>query len=423
MNAMVLRGVSIEGAAPHDLGVLGGRLVDAAEVPAGAEEIDAHGLVLLPGLVDLHTHLREPGPGTSETIATGTRAAARGGFTTVFAMANTTPTTDCVEVAEAVADSAARESSADVHVVGALTKGLGGTELADMRGMADSRARVRYFSDDGHCVTDPAIMREALIAARDVGGVVAQHSQEHRLTEDSQMNEGARAEALGLPGWPPMAEEIIIARDAIMAHHLGARVHTCHLTTKGAVDVVRWAKAQGYPLTAEATPHHMFLTEESAGENAIFKVNPPLRTQEDVDAVRDAFADGTIDVLGTDHAPHPDDQKAQDWCSAPMGMLGLEHALAVVHEVFIETGRMTWSQVAERMSRTPARIAGLPLVHDRPLRAGDEATFCLVNPSAPWRVEPTEVVSIGHNTPYAGHTFNARVVLTVRRGEVTHSPL
>lgn len=435
MTTLILRGVSVEGGEPVDLAVVEGRLAAAADAaePAGAgartsegagvREIDAAGLVLLPGLIDVHTHLREPGPGTAETIATGTRAAARGGYTTVFAMPNTVPTTDSVEVAETVADSAARESSCDVRVVGALSRGLKGEELADIAGMAASRARVRFFSDDGMCVTDPALMREALIAVRDAGGVLAQHSQETHLTPGAQMNEGARAESLGLPGWPPMAEEVIIARDAIMAHHLGARVHACHLTTRGGVEVVRWAKAQGYPITAEATPHHLMLTEDLAGEDPIFKVNPPLRTREDVEAVQAALVDGTIDVVGTDHAPHPDDQKAQHWCSAPMGMLGLESALAVVAELFVTTGRMTWSDVAERMSRAPARLGGVEMVQGRPLAPGDEATFCLVDPHANWEVVAGDVASIGHNTPFAGRRFQARVMLTVRRGEITHDLL
>lgn len=420
---LLIRGVSIEGGPAADVAVVGDRLAAPEAAGPDAATIDGSGLVLLPGLIDLHTHLREPGDGTAETIASGTRAAARGGYTTVFAMANNSPVTDSADRAETVAASAAREASADVVVVGALTRGLAGEQLADIAGMAASRAAVRYFSDDGACLTDPALMREALIAVRDAGGVLAQHSQEHALTPGAQMNEGARANRLGLPGWPPLAEEVIIARDAIMAHHLGARLHVCHVSTAGAVEVVRWAKAQGFPVTAEATPHHLLLTDELAGTDPQFKVNPPLRSLADRDAVRAGLVDGTIDVVATDHAPHPDASKATDWCHAPNGMLGLESALAVVADVFVATGRLSWSDVAQRMSRRPAEIGGIAAAPTRALTVGDEATFCLVDPAAGWTMRAADVASIGHNTPYAGHRFDARVVLTLRRGEVTHSLL
>ncbi|MHB1475039.1 MAG: dihydroorotase [Dermatophilaceae bacterium] len=421
MTALVLRNVRPLGGAPCDLGIAGGRVIAAQDIPSDARTVDCSGLIALPGLVDLHTHLREPGCPEAETVESGTLAAARGGYTAVFAMANTYPVADTATIVERVASLGRQTGRCDVYPVGAVSAGLGGLRLADIGGMAASSARVRMFSDDGKCVADSALMRDALTAVRDVGGVLAQHAQDPRLTLEAQLNEGRVSNDLGLPGWPAMAEEAIIARDVVMAHHLGARLHICHVSTVGSVEIIRWAKAQGFPVTAEVTPHHLTLIDELARtKDARFKVNPPLRTAEDVKAVGDALVDGTIDVVATDHAPHPRKDKAQEWSSAPMGMLGLETALAIVAEVFVETGRLNWQDVALRMSGRPAEILGITDEHGNDLVPGANATLCLVDPSRPWSVNPESLASLSANTPFGGRQLRARVVATVLRGEITH---
>ena len=314
---------------------------------ASATTIDADGLVVLPGLVDLHTHLREPGYEQSETVLTGTQAAALGGFTSVFAMANTLPVADTAGVVEQVLRLGDEAGYATVRPIGAVTKGLEGLQLAELGAMANSRAAVRVFSDDGKCVFDPLIMRRALEYVKTFGGVIAQHAQEPRLTVDAQMNEGEVSARLGLAGWPAVAEESIIARDVLLAEHTGSRLHICHLSTAGSVDVIRWAKKRGINVTAEVTPHHLLLTDERAESyDARFKVNPPLRLAEDVMALREALADGTIDIVATDHAPHPIESKDCEWGAAAFGMVGLESALAVVQTTMVETGLIGWADVA-----------------------------------------------------------------------------
>ncbi len=285
--------------------------------------VDCDGLIALPGLVDLHTHLREPGREDAETIATGGAAAARGGYVAVCAMANTTPVADSVSVVERVHAVGVKSGQCHVQPVGAVSQGLAGRELADIAGIAASSATVRVFSDDGNCVYDAALMREALRAAKAVDGVIAQHAQEPTLTVAAQVNEGRASDTLGLPGWPSVAEDVIVARDCILARDTGARLHICHVSTEGSVEVLRWAKRQGCSVTAEVTPHHLLLTEEQVIEtrDPTFKVNPPLRTSRDVAALREAVADGTIDAIATDHAPHPPSEKQLGWCEAPMGML------------------------------------------------------------------------------------------------------
>ncbi|MFV0285503.1 MAG: dihydroorotase, partial [Demequina sp.] len=303
---IVITHVSLYGDTPSDLVIVDGTIasLDAADAPANARTIDGSGLIALPGLVDLHTHLREPGREDAETIETGSRSAARGGFTAVHAMANTTPTADTAGVVELVASRGREVGLVDVYPVGAVTVGLGGTQLSEMGAMANSRAQVRVFSDDGKCVHDPLLMRRALEYVKTFDGVVAQHAQEPRLTEGSQMHEGLVSAELGLAGWPAVAEESIIARDVLLAEHVGSRVHICHLSTAGSVEIVRWAKSRGIQVTAEAMPHHLLLTDESArGYDPRVKVNPPLRTQEDVDALRAGLVDGTIDLVATAHAP------------------------------------------------------------------------------------------------------------------------
>ena len=337
----LIRGATLADGARTDILLAGGRIAELGSglSRAGASTIDADGLIALPGLVDLHTHLREPGSEQSETVLTGSRAAARGGFTGVFAMANTSPVQDTAGVVEQVLALGEQAGYVTVQPIGAVTVGLAGERLAELGAMASSRARVRVFSDDGFCVADPLLMRRALEYVKAFDGVVAQHAQEPRLTEKAQMNEGALSGELGLTGWPAVAEESIIARDVLLAEHVGSRLHVCHVSTAGSVDVIRWAKARGIQVTAEVTPHHLLLTEELVvGYDARFKVNPPLRRREDVEALRAGLADGTIDIVATDHAPHPVEAKDCEWDAAANGMVGLESALSVVHASVIANG-------------------------------------------------------------------------------------
>ena len=421
MTALLIRGASLLGGETADLRVRGGAIVDRGSlaVEAGERVIDAAGLVALPGLVDLHTHLREPGGEASETVLTGTRAAAAGGFTVVHAMANTSPVADTAGVVEQVHRLGQRAGYADVRPVGAVTVGLAGEQLAEIGAMARSAARVRVFSDDGHCVHDPLLMRRALEYVATFDGVVAQHAQEPRLTVGAQMNEGALSSELGLAGWPAVAEEAIIARDVLLAEHVGARLHICHLSTAGSVDIVRWAKARGIAVTAEVTPHHLLLTEELARSyDARFKVNPPLRCDEDVHALRGALADGTIDIVATDHAPHPVEAKECTWAEAAFGMVGLESALSVVQLAVVETGLLDWAAVARTMSTAPAAI-GRVEGYEAPLAVGSPANLALVDPAhrRSWAV--SDLRGRSTNTPYTARELPGRVVTTVHRGVLT----
>ncbi|WP_062136918.1 dihydroorotase [Demequina aestuarii] len=418
----MIENVSLYGDTTADLVLAGGVIasLSAADAPAGAVRIDGSGLVALPGLVDLHTHLREPGREDAETIATGSRSAANGGFVAVHAMANTTPTADTAGVVEQVWSRGREVGLVDVFPVGAVTVGLAGTQLSEMAAMANSRAQVRVFSDDGKCVHDPLLMRRALEYVKTFGGVVAQHAQDPRLTEGAQMNEGLVSAELGLAGWPSVAEESIIARDVLLAGHVGSRVHICHLSTAGSVEIIRWAKARGIDVTAEVMPHHLLLTDESArGYDPRFKVNPPLRTQADVDALRAGLADGTIDIVATDHAPHPDEDKDCEWGAAAMGMIGLETALGIVQKAMVDTGALTWRDVARVLSETPARI-GRDAGHGRPLAAGEPANVTLVDPAAAWTVDPAGTASRSNNSPFGGITLPGRAVATFLRGTPTH---
>ncbi|HEX3908329.1 MAG TPA: dihydroorotase [Mycobacteriales bacterium] len=417
MSGWVISGARPLGAEPTDLYVEDGVLVDAA--PSGAQTLDAAGLIALPGLVDLHTHLREPGREDAETVETGTLAAALGGYTAVHAMANTEPVADVAGVVEQVWRLGQEAGHCDVHPVGAVTVGLAGERLAELGAMADSAARVRIFSDDGKCVHDPLLMRRALEYVKAFGGVIAQHAQDPRLTEDAQMNEGERSAVLGLAGWPAVAEEAIIARDCLLAAHVGSRLHVCHVSTAGSVELIRWAKGKGWDVTAEVTPHHLLLTDELvASYDPIFKVNPPLRTAEDVAALREGLADGTIDAVATDHAPHPLEDKESEWAAAAFGMTGLETALGVVADAMVATGLLDWAGVADRMSVRPARIGGLT-GQGQPLAAGSAANLVLIDPDAAWTVDPTQSASRSRNTPYAGRRLPARVVATFLRGRPT----
>ncbi|MFD3557822.1 dihydroorotase [Streptomyces goshikiensis] len=421
MSKILIRGAKVLGGEAQDV------LIDGETIAAvgtgldaeGATVVEAAGLTLLPGLVDLHTHLREPGREDSETVLTGTRAAASGGYTAVFAMANTFPVADTAGVVEQVWRLGKESGYCDVQPIGAVTVGLEGKQLAELGAMHDSAARVTVFSDDGKCVDDAVIMRRALEYVKAFGGVVAQHAQEPRLTEGAQMNEGIVSAELGLGGWPAVAEESIIARDVLLAEHVGSRVHICHLSTAGSVEIVRWAKSRGIDVTAEVTPHHLLLTDELVRSyNAVYKVNPPLRTERDVLALREALADGTIDIVATDHAPHPHEDKDCEWAAAAMGMVGLETALSVVQQTMVETGLLDWAGVAERMSFAPARIGGLDN-HGRPVSVGEPANLTLVDTSYRGVVDPAQFASRSRNTPYEGRELPGRVTHTFLRGRAT----
>ncbi|MFP3712269.1 dihydroorotase [Puerhibacterium sp. TATVAM-FAB25] len=422
-TSYVLRGARPLGGEPVDVvladGVVAALGTDVA-APAGAVEVDAAGHVLLPGLVDLHTHLREPGREDAETVASGTRAAAAGGFTAVHAMANTSPVADTAGVVEQVWNLGRQAGWVDVHPVGAVTVGLAGERLAELGAMADSAARVRVFSDDGRCVHDPVLMRRALEYVKAFDGVVAQHAQEPRLTEGAQMNEGVVSAEIGLTGWPAVAEEAIIARDVLLAEHVGSRLHVCHVSTAGSVEIVRWAKARGIAVTAEVTPHHLVLTDELArGYDPVFKVNPPLRTAADVEAVRAGLADGTIDIVATDHAPHTREDKDCEWGAAAMGMTGLETALSVVQHAMVETGLMGWADVARVMSTAPARIGRVADTQGRPVAVGEPANLVLVDPRATRVVDGEAQATAAANTPFQGRELPGRVVATFLRGRAT----
>jgi dihydroorotase len=376
--------------------------------------------VLLPGLVDLHTHLREPGREDTETIATGSAAAALGGFTAVHAMANTDPVADTAEMVEQVAALGMAAGLVDVRPVGAVSKGLAGTELAEIASMARSSAAVRIFSDDGHCVHDARLMRRALEYVKPFGAVIAQHAQDPRLADSASCaHEGEISGRLGLPGWPSVAEESVIARDVMLARHTDSRLHVCHVSTAGSVDVLRWAKQRGIDVTAEVTPHHLLLTcDLLAGYDPLYKVNPPLRPAEDVEALRAALADGTIDAVATDHAPHAAHDKDHAFGDATFGMLGLETALGVVAEAMVATGLLDWAGVADRMSVRPASIGRLA-GHGQPLAIGAPANLTLVDPAGEHLVDPDRLASLSRNTPFAGRTLPARVVATFLRGRPT----
>jgi dihydroorotase len=421
VTAYLIRGARILGGGPADLRVRDGVVaeVGAGVDAAGAEVLDADGLVALPGLVDLHTHLREPGREDAETVESGTRAAALGGYAAVHAMANTDPVADTAGVVEQVWRLGREAGHCDVQPVGAVTRGIEGRQLAELGAMADSAAGVRVFSDDGHCVSDAVLMRRALEYVKAFDGVVAQHAQEPRLTEGAQLNEGEMSARLGLRGWPAVAEESIIARDALLAAHVESRLHVCHVSTAGSVEIIRWAKSKGWQVTAEVTPHHLLLTDALADTyDPMYKVNPPLRTGDDVAALREALADGTIDCVATDHAPHPVEAKETEWAAAAMGMIGLETALSVVQEAMVETGLLDWAGVADRMSYRPARIGRLH-GQGRPLAAGSPANITLYDPAARGVVDPTGFASKSRNSPFAGLDLPGRVVATFLRGRPT----
>ena len=419
--SLLIKGADLLGAGRQDLLIRDGLIAEIGVVGAvDGETIDADGLVALPGLVDIHTHLREPGREDAETVASGSAAAALGGFTAILAMANTTPVTDTAEAAERILDLGRLAGLVDVQPIGAVTKGLAGEELAELGLMAASRARVRVFSDDGRCVHDARVMRRALEYIRAFGGVISQHSQDPMLADHNACcHEGELSGRLGLPGWPGVAEEVIVARDVMLARHTGSRVHVAHVSTAGSVEVIRWAKAQGISVTAEATPHHLMLTTDLlVGYDPTFKVNPPLRPSEDVEALRAALGDGTIDVVATDHAPHARHDKEHTFINAAFGVMGLETALSVISTVMVGSGLLDWAGVAQVMSARPARIAGLS-GQGRPIAVGEPANLTLVDPSATVTVDRDASVSLSRNNPWHGRTLTGTVYATLLRGKPT----
>ncbi|MUL74933.1 dihydroorotase [Mycolicibacterium sp. CBMA 226] len=418
----VISGVRLYGEGdPVDVLIADGQI---AEIGSGLgsdadEVIDAAGQVMLPGLVDLHTHLREPGREYAEDIETGSAAAALGGYTAVFAMANTDPVADTVVVTDHVWHRGQQVGLVDVHPVGAVTVGLEGKQLTEMGLMAAGAGQVRMFSDDGICVDDPLVMRRALEYAAGLGVLIAQHAEEPRLTVNAVAHEGPNAARLGLAGWPRSAEESIVARDAILARDAGARVHICHASTAGTVELIKWAKAQGISITAEVTPHHLLLDDSRLADyDGRNRVNPPLREASDAEALRQALADGVIDCVATDHAPHAEHEKMCEFAHARPGMLGLQTALSVVVETMVAPGLLSWRDVARVMSEAPAAIVGLP-DQGRPLAVGEPANLTVVDPDATWTVQGTDLASRSDNTPYESMTLPATVTLTMLRGKVT----
>lgn len=417
----LIKNVSILGENTSDIFIEDGKIarIGSSLEAHDATVMDGEGLIALPGLVDLHTHLREPGQEDAETVETGTQAAALGGYTAVFAMANSKPVADTAGVVEQVLELGKDSGWVKVQPIGAVTQGLKGEKLSEMGAMADSRAQVRVFSDDGMCVWDPALMRRALEYVKTFNGVIAQHAQEPRLTESAQMNEGKVSAELGLAGWPAVAEESIIARDVLLAEHVNSRLHICHLSTKGSVEIVRWAKERGTNVTAEVTPHHLLLTDELVRTyDPVYKVNPPLRTEEDVMALRRAVADGIIDIIGTDHAPHPLEAKDCEWACAANGMTGLEQALSIVQKTLVDTGLISWSRVAEIMSSKPAEI-GLASDQGRPLAEGEPANIVLIDPHAERIINPEEQATKGKNNPYRSMHVPGAVRATFFEGHPT----
>lgn len=421
MSTYLIKDVELVNGEKVDIGVADGLISEISKKINNSYEnvLDGSGCIALPGLVDLHTHLREPGREDAETVLTGTRAAARGGYTAVFAMANTDPVADTAGVVEQVVRLGKEAGWCEVFVVGAVTKDLAGESMAELGAMAHSAAKVRVFSDDGKCVSDSQMMRRALEYVRQFDGVIAQHAQDPKLTVDAQMNEGIVSARLGLRGWPAVAEEAIIARDILLASHVKSRLHICHVSTAGSVDIIRWAKSRGIEVTAEVTPHHLLLSDELVESyDPKFKVNPPLRSNEDIAALRIGLADGTIDIVATDHAPHPAEDKECEWAGAANGMIGLETALSVVQKTMVDTGLLNWSQVADRMSITPARI-GRATGQGIELAVGAPANITIYDPNKSRVVVAEEQISKSKNTPFTGITLPGEVRHVFFKGKPT----
>ncbi len=392
-----------------------GSALDAGD----AEVVDVTGTIVTAGFVDLHTHLREPGFEDAEDVQTGSEAGAAGGYTALCAMANTDPVTDSAAVAEMVWRRGREVGLVDVFPVGAITKGLQGTELAEMGELWGSDAKVDCFSDDGKPVADALMMRRALQYATRFDAVIMNHSEDPDLTADAQMNEGRMSSVLGLAGWPHEAEEVMIARDLILAHGVGARLHVPHVTTKGAADLIRAGKKAGVRVTAEVTPHHLSLDDAVvATYDSRFKVNPPVRTREDVDALRVALADGTIDAVATDHAPHAPETKDVEWDVAPCGMLGLETAFAVVYTELVLAGHLELVTAVQRFTTGPASVRNVA-GHGGAVAAGAPANLTVLDLDASWTVDGAALRSRARNTPFEGRELTGKPVHTLLRGRFT----
>jgi dihydroorotase len=399
-----------------DVYVSDGHIVEGSTVESCEPDttVDAAGLVVCPGFVDLHTHLREPGKEEAETIETGSRAAALGGYTAIVAMPNTDPTQDCVSVVEFVRRQGITAGLCDVHPSGSITIGRQGTQLTPFAELAD--VGVKLFTDDGNGVQNPQLMRRAFEYAKGVGVTMAQHCEVEAFTGGAVMHEGDCCSHLGLPGWPALAEELMVHRDVELVRLTGAPAHFLHLSTARSVDLVRAAKADGLPVTAEATPHHISLTDELLRSySAIYKVTPPLRTMDDVEAVRTGLADGTIDAIATDHAPHVSETKEQPLDQAPPGMVGLETALGVA----IAHLDMALADIIATLSWKPAAIAGLDGQHGRNIEPGAPANLTIFDPNEEWEVVPAMLASKSHNTPFVGVPLRGKVRDTLLDGKFT----
>ncbi len=416
MNDVTLKNARLADGSIVDVKIAQGVITEiSSSIKADGPVVDLKKNLLLPGLVDLHTHLREPGKENSETVLSGSKAAVHGGYTALSAMANTSPVADSAGVVEQVQRLGKLAGLCDVFPIGAVTVGLHGEQLAELSAMANSAAHVRIFSDDGKCVSDPLLMRRALEYVKSFGGVIAQHAQEPLLTKNAQMNEGIVSGKLGLTGWPAVAETSIIARDILLAEQVKSRLHICHLSTRGGVEIVRWAKSQGMSVTAEVTPHHLMLTDELVESyDPVYKVNPPLRTIDDVHALREGLADGTIDIVATDHAPHAAEDKDCEWSAAAFGMIGLETALSVAATAMIATKLMNWQSLAIRMSTKPASIGGY--VNHGLIGVGAHANLVVIDTEARWKVDRTQSLSKSRNTPFHGHELTGKVTDTFFNG-------
>ena len=416
MNDVTLKNARLADGSIVDVKIAQGVITEiSSSIKADEPVVDLKKNLLLPGLVDLHTHLREPGKENSETVLSGSKAAVHGGYTALSAMANTSPVADSAGVVEQVQRLGKLAGLCDVFPIGAVTVGLHGEQLAELSAMANSAAHVRIFSDDGKCVSDPLLMRRALEYVKSFGGVIAQHAQEPLLTKNAQMNEGIVSGKLGLTGWPAVAETSIIARDILLAEQVKSRLHICHLSTRGGVEIVRWAKSQGMSVTAEVTPHHLMLTDELVESyDPVYKVNPPLRTIDDVHALREGLADGTIDIVATDHAPHAAEDKDCEWSAAAFGMIGLETALSVTATAMIATKLMNWQSLAIRMSTKPASIGGY--VNHGVIGVGARANLVVIDTEARWKVDRTQSLSKSRNTPFHGHELTGKVTDTFFNG-------
>jgi dihydroorotase len=390
-----------------------GRTIDA---PNGAEVVDCAGLIVSPGFIDVHCHLREPGREDVETVATGARAAAAGGFTAVCAMPNTDPVTDNQAAVGFIVRQAQRAEAARVYPIGAISVGQQGKALAEFGEMVGAGAVA--VSDDGKPVASAQLMRTALEYARTFKIPVIDHCEEPTLAAGGAMNEGIVSAQLGLKGVPAEAEEIMVIRDILLARLTGGHVHLAHMSTKGSVELIRWGKERGIRVTAEVCPHHLSLTEESVrGYNTNAKMNPPLRTAADVEALREAVKDGTIDMIATDHAPHHYDEKEREFADAPNGIVGLETALAVVVTNLVETGYLDFANLIDRMSCTPARVFNLA---GGSLKRGTAADITVFDPAARWTVDPSKFLSKGRNTPYTGMPLVGRAACTIVAGSVVY---